>query len=459
MNSFRDFMARYAVLLCFSSFLCFSSAASGSEQQVQYFPHFADGEGYVTTWHFTGYGSGPSTIDIEIFDKTYHRLSLATDKGTDDTFHLSLTGYGSVSLRTLGLSATLKSGWVKVTSSPPVGATETFETIGSNNLISKASVMASGATASATLFVPDSGSTAIALSTAGYANTLTFRLLDNNGNIVGTTANFSLPPGNQLALYVNQIPGFENLRVTNGSLELTGSVAFYLTTLVFDGQNFATAPVLPGRSQPADARGILLNQFTSIQQQSKIIADQLLPPSTEDLSSFAAFLSQPQTGLMRLMPRETYDGYLTTRGGGAYYSFARLTHEYGYGSDIGLEQGFLSVGFAGADFGFLTNLGDVPIDGITPDTPAVQYLATFSPPTNLADARVQQQRAGTGFTSGGYHYIDDMRATASTTFALRSICYNGSDVLVAFRLVRFDTDGSAIIAWKILQTFAVPKLQ
>lgn len=240
---------------------------------------------------------------------------------------------------------------------------------------------------------------------------------------------------------------------------MTGSVAFYLTTLVFDGQNFATAPVLPGRSEPADARGILLNQFTSIQQQSKIIADQLLPPSTEDLSAFATFLSQPQTGLMRLMPRETYDGYLTTRGGGAYYSFTRLTHEYGYGSDIGLEQGYLGVGFAGADFGFMTNLGDVPIDGITPSTPAVQYLATFSPPTNLADARVQQQRAGTGFTSGGYYYVDDMRATASTTFALRSICYNASDVLVAFRVVRFDSDGSAIVAWKILQTFAVPRLQ
>jgi hypothetical protein len=245
----------------------------------------------------------------------------------------------------------------------------------------------------------------------------------------------------------------------NGSLELTGSVPFYLTTLVFDGQNFATAPVLPGRSTAADARGILVNQFTSIQQQSKAIADQLLPPSPEDLSAFSAFLSQPQTGLMRLMPRETYDGYLTIRGGGAYYSFSRRTHEYGYGSDIGLEQGYLSVGFAGADFGFLTNLGDVPIDGISIENPALQYLATFSPPTNLADARVQQQRAGTGFTSGGYGYVNRMRATASTTFALRSIDYGASDVLVAFRVVRFDTDGSAIVVWKILQTFALPTLQ
>jgi hypothetical protein len=268
-----------------------------------------------------------------------------------------------------------------------------------------------------------------------------------------------LPANSQLALYVNQIPGFENWSIMGGSLELTGSAPFYLTTLVFDGQHFATAPVLTGRSEPAGSRSTLLNQFALLLQQSRRIADQLLSPSAEDLASYATFLSQPQTGLIRLLPRETYDGYLTIRGGGAYYSFARQTHEYGYGSDIELQQGYLSVGFAGADFGFLTSLGDVPIDGISLDTPAVQYLAAFSAPTNLSDARVQQQRAATGFSAGGYNYINRLRTGPSMTFALRSICYNTSDVLVAFRVIRFDTDGSVIIVWKMLQTFGVPKLQ
>lgn len=449
---------KFFMVAPFCFFGIIASAASGSEQQVQYFPQFADGGGYITTWYFTGYGTGPSTIDVEIFNASYQRLSVATDHGTDSIFHLSLNGYGSASLTTLGLSSPLKSGWVKVTSSPVVGATEVFQTIGSSSLISKAAVLPLQGTTSATVLVPDPGKTAIALTSGGYANTLNFRLLDKDGNVVGTSI-FPLAAGNQIALYAKQIPGFETLSVTNGSLEVTGSVAFYLTALVFDGQSFATAPVLPGRSEPADARGVLLNQFTSSQQQVKAIGDQLLPPSTEDLSTFAAFLSQPQTGLIRLMPGETYYGYLTIRGGGAFYSFALLTHEYGYGSDIGLEQGSLSVGFAGADFGFLTNLGDVPLDGITVDTPAIQYLATFSPPTNLADARVQQQRAGTGFTSGGYYYIDRMRATTFTTFALRSICYSTSDVLVAFRVVRIDTDGSVIILWKLLKTFGVPSLQ
>ena len=87
------------------------------------------------------------------------------------------------------------------------------------------------------------------------------------------------------------------------------------------------------------------------------------------------------------------------------------------------------------------------------------YLASFNTPTNEPDARVQQQRAGAGFTVGPYSYINRMKATQATTFALRSINYRTSDVLVAFRVVRFDTDGSAILVWKLLQTYPVPKLQ
>ena len=73
-----------------------------------------------------------------------------------------------------------------------------------------------------------------------------------------------------------------------------------------------------------------------------------------------------------MLPREVYESEvykknrktLTIRGGGAYYSFARLTHEYGYGSDLSLDSGYLSVGFAGADYGMMIDLGDVSLDEI-----------------------------------------------------------------------------------------------
>ena len=434
------------------------SPALASEQQVQYFPQLADGGGYSTTWYFTGYGLGPTSVDVEILDKDGYRLTLTTDQGTSDTFHLSLNGYGSTSLRTLGAGSTVKTGYVKITSSPPVGVTETIKLAGSNGLASRAAVLPSFPIVMATLLVPDARSTAIALLNPDFSNTIIFRLLDKDGNPAGPPSTFPMEAHRQVALYVNQIPGFEKVASLDGSIELSGSSPFYVTTLAFEGQNFAIAPVLPGRSEPADDRGSLLNQYNSLLQQSLNLGDQLLPPSAEDLASFAGFLSQPQTGLIRLLPRETYDGHLTIRGGGAYYSFARLTHEYGYGSDIGLEQGYLSVGFAGADFGFLASLGNMSIDGVTLDDPAVQYLASFAAPTNLSDARVQQQRAGAGFSIGSYRYIDRMNA-AQNTYVLRSVCYGRSDLLVAFRVTRFDTDGSMILVWKLLRSFPVPQLQ
>lgn len=449
-----------ALILCFAGLLSVSPAAWASEQQVQYFPQLGDGGGYATTWYFTGLGFGSNIVTVELFDKSGHPLMLATDMGTSSIFRFTLDGSGSASLRTLSAGNSVKTGWAKVTSSQPVGATEIFKYIGNNGGITcQAAVLPSDPIEVATLLASDPRTTALAILNAGATTTaIDFQLMDGSGNPVGSTSTLSLPPYNQVALYVNQIPGFENASALNGSLEISGPSPFSLVTLLFEGQSFSTAPVLPGRPGLSGYRSSLLNDINGLMQQLANKQDDFLAPAPEDLASFADFLSQPQTGLIRLLPRETYDGHLTIRGGGAYYSFARLTHEYGDGSDIGLEQGYLSVGFAGADFGFLTSLGNMPIDRVTLDDPAVQYLASFAAPTNLSDARVQQQRAGAGFSIGSYSYIDRMKATQNT-YVLRSICYGTSDLLVAFQVTRFDTDGSAILVWKLLKSFPVPQLQ
>jgi hypothetical protein len=183
-----------------------------------------------------------------------------------------------------------------------------------------------------------------------------------------------------------------------------------------------------------------------------------LSPSAEDLAVFVGFLREPDTGMVRLMPRETYDGKLLIRGGGAYYSFARLTNEYGYGSDIGLEQGQLRVGFAGADFGFLTSLGDLPIDSVTVEHPGVRFLAEFKTPSAEPDARDQYRRAGAGFEVNGFTYRSFLPASLNGTYALRSVDYGVSDLLVAFRVTRQDADGSLTLVWTILKRFPIPQL-
>ncbi|HZN00437.1 MAG TPA: hypothetical protein VFB70_13645 [Pyrinomonadaceae bacterium] len=165
---------------------------------------------------------------------------------------------------------------------------------------------------------------------------------------------------------------------------------------------------------------------------------QFLSPSDEDRATHAEFLNQPDTGLIRLLPREKYDTEtykenkqsITLRGGGAYYSFARLTHEYGHGNDLELAKGTFSTAFSGGQSGSLVNLGDIPLETVSLETPAAQELAS-----NVATRKKPQSQVPLKLNS---------------TYLLRSVD-SRSDVLVAFKVVRIDSDESAIILWKLLK--------
>lgn len=85
------------------------------------------------------------------------------------------------------------------------------------------------------------GGHAIALLNAGaYTTTVAFTLRDSAGNAAATSS-YALKPNHQAALFHSQLPGFENLKVTDGSVELHGSTPFFVLTLGFEGHNFATA--------------------------------------------------------------------------------------------------------------------------------------------------------------------------------------------------------------------------
>jgi len=187
------------------------------------------------------------------------------------------------------------------------------------------------------------------------------------------------------------------------------------------------------------SRDDILKKIESKRAELATLEKQFLSPSEEDQASHAEFLNQPDTGLIRLLPREKYDTAtfkdnkksITIRGGGAYYSFARLTHEYGYGSDIELANGMLSTGFTGGHSGSLINLGDIPLETVSLESPAARELAT-----NVATKKSSQSRVPLKLNS---------------TYLLRSVDSAPSDVLVAFKVVRIDSDESAIILWKLLK--------
>lgn len=209
----------------------------------------------------------------------------------------------------------------------------------------------------------------------------------------------------------------------------------------------------------AQDRSKLLDEIESLKKQLQQKEQEFLSPSAEDLAAFAEFLKQPNTGLIRLLPREKYDKSLLIRGDGAYYSFTRLTHEFNSGPDISLEQNQLSVGFGGADFGLLCRLGEMGLDQVTLDHPGVKPLVDFVVASKLEGARDHRQRAYKGFSIGDYYYRSRIPAEPDGTYLLRSVSYDQSDVLVAFRTVRREVDGSFIIQWKLLKRFPAPQLE
>jgi hypothetical protein len=209
----------------------------------------------------------------------------------------------------------------------------------------------------------------------------------------------------------------------------------------------------------------------------------LLAVSSEDRAAFASFLRQSDTGIVRLLPQGKYesdftvkadrspDDVLPIRGGGAFYSFTEKTHSLGPWSEIGLQDDKLITGFASASLGLITSIGDAPLETISLSSPGVEYLAGFVPPARYIEAYEQDRNNLKGIAAGSYTYQSVYPAVANTTYVLRSTAYHrqprnplvvqypGSDVLIAFRIIRKDADGSVVILWKRLQKFRAPKLK
>lgn len=217
-------------------------------------------------------------------------------------------------------------------------------------------------------------------------------------------------------------------------------------------------PVGTARAQNTD-RARAAAEIESLRAQITAREAVLLAPSDEDRKAHAEFLARPDTGLVRLLPREKWDNKLSIRGGGAYYSFTLRTNEYGHSTDIGLEQGQFQVGFGGADFGFMTELGDVPLEAVSTQAEAVRFMAGFEVPSVEAEARKAGRQFYPERREGEWSYASRLPAAPGRTYAVRSIVYGDSDVLVAFRVVRKDDDGSVVLLWKLLEKYPRPSLQ
>lgn len=210
-----------------------------------------------------------------------------------------------------------------------------------------------------------------------------------------------------------------------------------------------------------------LRRNQHLASEPRIVAKGLLAPSTNDRLTSAAFLRVPDAGLVLLLPEKVLDDKLLKAhkelrilGAGSFYSFADHTHAIGYASDVKLENGNLNSGFSSIHLGMFRDLGDVPLENLTLDDPRVAFLSVYQAPRTLETAQAEAARFRQGVQLDGAIYRSEVPIQVNSTFLLRSITYryhDGSDVLVALRVLRKDDDGSVTIAWKRLKKYRAPK--
>ena len=185
-----------------------------------------------------------------------------------------------------------------------------------------------------------------------------------------------------------------------------------------------------------------------------------IAPDASDYSNYPGYQGQKDRGVVRLLPNETYDGKLSINGGGSYFSFTRLTHEYGQGSDIALRNKSLTANdFAGCNFGFFGKLGDISLDLVTEQNSTIQLLMNYNPANHdEPSARKQQDEiSNNNLMMNGINFPARIgKFHVGETFGLRSVQFDRTDTLIAIQVVRIDKDGSVILAWKKLMSFQVP---
>ena len=204
---------------------------------------------------------------------------------------------------------------------------------------------------------------------------------------------------------------------------------------------------------------VLLSAFSLAQDK---VPQQLVP--SEYASSEA---ERTGAGVFKLLPRGTYenpkgtygdkDNPIGIRQGGSYYSFTTGSHSYNKIPQIGLEQGHMMVGFYGANYGFIADLGSISLVDISTATPASAAVLGYSPPAAYKECYEEASRSR-AIDLGGTKFVRSIPVVEGHTYVLRAISFDEADKLVALQVVLINKDGSIEIIWRSLKDLAVTRM-
>ncbi len=197
-------------------------------------------------------------------------------------------------------------------------------------------------------------------------------------------------------------------------------------------------------------------------QAMRVLEAKVLTPDSSVLEQNKRLLELPDTGITRILARTdhgstVYEGLIFPREGGAYFSFATLSHDYDREPGLSYDRGELRSGFYGASVGMVLPIGDVeltsirvhpsiPPDSLDPARHEAWHLLLSQPQTDdVAGARKMQDQVNA-------LYLGLATPRVGETYLVRNWSPDEHDQLVGVRVLE-QTKESVTIAWRTLARY------
>lgn len=201
----------------------------------------------------------------------------------------------------------------------------------------------------------------------------------------------------------------------------------------------------------------------------------------DEVAAYRDFLKQKNTGIFKLLvfpdcgktqndeeKKKCLLDLITISQQASSYSFRSKEYNSIQYADLSLLNGSLTT-LPFMTFSFMVDLKDVPLDELSLNSEGIKYLAEYKIPEALKVANEQISAFNKVIEAGKHVYFRAMSVSENRTFAIRSSGYKTKsvftafvktdDVIVVFRIIRKDSDGSVTILWKELKRQSGIKLK
>jgi hypothetical protein len=215
---------------------------------VLYFPQIADGGSYRSTFILMNPSGSSANATVEFFSNTGERLALPIGGTLRTTQTATIPSGGVFSFRTDGSSTTTQTGWVRVTSTAPLGGSSIFQVVSAGRILSEAGVAASPAATRFMSYVESLGYTESGLALCNPGDMparVALRLRNGAGEIVASDTTILPPLGHIARFFTQWFP--DSFAEFMGTLEVVSAAPVAGVALRYDNflaDVFATIPVV-----------------------------------------------------------------------------------------------------------------------------------------------------------------------------------------------------------------------